>query len=409
MKILIKSATIIDKNSTFHRQTKDILIENGHIKKIANSINENVSKIIQYKNLHVSNGWFDTSVSFGEPGYEERETIKNGLQVALKSGFTAIAINPNTNPIIDNKAGVEFLIQQANYHKVALHPIGALTKNANGKDLAELYDMQNSGAIAFGDYNKSITNANVMKIALQYAQNFNALIISFPQQNQLANGFVNESANSTKIGIKGIPNVAESLQISRDLHLLEYTGGKLHIPCISTKESVKLIANAKKKGLKVTCSVAAHHLFFEDTEILNFNSNAKILPPLRDEKDRLALIEAVKDGTIDCITSDHQPIDIENKKVPFELAKNGSIGLESFFGLVNSVLDLESFIEKITSNPRKIFGLPVSKINVGEKVNLTLFNPNHEYLFSEKNILSTSKNAIALGKKLNGIVYDVIV
>lgn len=409
MKILIKSATIIDKNSTFHRQTKDILIENGHIKKIANSINENVSKIIQYKNLHVSNGWFDTSVSFGEPGYEERETIKNGLQVALKSGFTAIAINPNTNPIIDNKAGVEFLIQQAKYHKVALHPIGALTKNANGKDLAELYDMQNSGAIAFGDYNKSITNANVMKIALQYAQNFNALIISFPQQNQLANGFVNESANSTKIGIKGIPNVAESLQISRDLHLLEYTGGKLHIPCISTKESVKLIANAKKKGLKVTCSVAAHHLFFEDTEILNFNSNAKILPPLRDEKDRLALIEAVKDGTIDCITSDHQPIDIENKKVPFELAKYGSIGLESFFGLVNSVLDLESFIEKITSNPRKIFGLPVSKINVGEKVNLTLFNPNHEYLFSEKNILSTSKNAIALGKKLNGIVYDVIV
>jgi len=408
MKTLIKSATIIDKNSDFHRKKMDILIENGIINKIAKTINDEADKIIQFTNLYVSNGWFDTSVSFGEPGYEERETIKNGLQVAKKSGFTAIALNPNTNPVIDNKAGIEFLIQQAKNQQVALYPIGALTKKAQGNELAELFDMQNSGAIAFGDYNKAINNANLMKIALQYAQNFDALLLGFPQQNQLANGFVNEGINSTKIGLKGNPNMAEFLQISRDLHLLEYTGGKLHIPCISTKESVELIAKAKKKGLNITCSVSAHHLFFNDSEILNFNTNAKTLPPLREEKDRLALIKAVKDDTIDCITSDHQPIDIENKKVPFKLALYGTIGLESFFGLVNSVLDLESFIEKITTNPRNIFGLPVSKIKIGEKANLTLFNPEFEYTFSTKNILSTSKNAIALNKKLKGIVYDVI-
>ena len=409
MKTLIKSAIIIDKNSDFHRQKMDVLIENGIIKKIADTINDKADKIIQFNNLYVSNGWFDTSVSFGEPGFEERETIKNGLQVAKKSGFTAIAVNPNTNPVIDNKAGIEFLLQQAKNQQVALYPIGALTKKTQGNELAELFDMQNSGAIAFGDYNKAINNANVMKIALQYAQNFDALLLSFPQQNQLTNGFVNEGVNSTKIGLKGNPNVAESLQISRDLHLLEYTGGKLHIPCISTKESVELIANAKKKGLNITCSVSAHHLFFNDSEILNFNTNAKVLPPLREEKDRLALIKAVEDGIIDCITSNHQPVDIENKKVPFELASYGTIGLESFFGLVNSVLDLESFIEKITSNPRKIFGLPISKIKIGEKANLTLFNPEFEYTFSKKNILSTSKNAIALHKQLKGIVYDVII
>jgi len=408
MKTLIKSAKIIDKQSDFHLQTKDILIENGIIIKIEDEIKDKDAKIITYKNLHVSNGWMDTSVSFGEPGYEERETIKNGLNVAKKSGFTAIAINPNTFPVTDNKTGIEFILQQAKNHQVKVYPIGALTKKSAGKELAELYDMQNSGAIAFGDYNKAIDNANLMKIALQYAQNFDALILSFPQQNQIANGFVNEGINSTKIGLKGIPNLAESLQIARDLYLLEYTGGKLHIPCISTKESVSLIKNAKNKGLNVTCSVSVNHLAFNDTEILDFNTNAKILPPLRSEQDQLALIEAVKDGTIDNITSDHQPIDIEHKKVPFELAAYGSIGLESFFGLLNNIFDIETIIEKITTNPKNIFGLPLSKITIGEKANLTLFDPDKEYVFSKNNILSTSKNAVSLNKKLKGIVYAII-
>jgi dihydroorotase len=409
MKILLKSATIVDKNSKHHLQTKDVLIKNGTIKKIENNINDNADKIIEIKNLHISNGWFDTSVSLGEPGFEERETIENGVKVAQKSGFTSLAIQPNTNPVIDDKTGIEYILQQAKNKNIKLVPIGALTNKSEGKELAELYDMQNSGAIAFGDYNKAIENANLMKIALQYAQNFDALILSFPQHNQLANGSANESINSTKIGLKGNPNLAESLQISRDLYLLEYTGGKLHIPCISTKESVDLIADAKKKGLKVTCSVSINHLAFTDDKILDFNTNSKILPPLRTEKDRLALIKGVKNGTIDIITSDHNPIDIEHKKVPFEQALYGSIGLESFFGLANKILDLDVLIESITSKPKLIFGIENTSIDIEKKANLTLFNPKENYTFTKKNILSTSKNAIALNKDLKGKVYGVIV
>ena len=408
MKILIKSATIIDQKSKYHLQTKDILVKDGFIVKIDNHINDKADKVIEYDNLHVSNGWIDTSVSFGEPGYEERETIKNGLKVASKSGFTAVVVNPNTFPVTDNKSSIEYILQQAKNQNVDLFPIGALTKEAKGAELAELYDMQQAGAIAFGDYNQPVSNANLMKIALQYAQNFAGLILSFPQYQQLANGYANEGVNSTKIGLKGNPNLSESLQITRDIHLLEYTGGKLHIPCISTKESVALIKEAKEKGLQVTCSVSVNHLVFNDSEIVDFNTNAKLSPPLRSEEDRLALIEAVKNDTIDCITSDHNPINIENKKVPFEQAKYGSIGLESFFGLSHSVLDTETIIEKITTNPRKIFGLPTSIIDVNSKVNFTLFNPDSSYTFTEKHILSTSKNALALGKNLKGSVYQII-
>jgi dihydroorotase len=409
MKILLKSATIVDKNSKHHLQTKDVLIKNGTIKKIENNINDNADKIIEIKNLHISNGWFDTSVSLGEPGFEERETIENGVKVAQKSGFTTIAIQPNTNPVIDDKTGIEYILQQVKNINIKLIPIGALTNKSEGKELAELYDMQNSGALAFGDYNKAIENANLMKIALQYAQNIDALILSFPQHNQLANGSANESINSTKIGLKGNPNLAESLQISRDLYLLEYTGGKLHIPCISTKESVDLIADAKKKGLKVTCSVSINHLAFTDDKILDFNTNSKILPPLRTEKDRLALIKGVKNGTIDIITSNHNPIDIEHKKVPFEQALYGSIGLESFFGLANKILDLDVLIECITTKPKSIFGIENTSIDIEKKANLTLFNPKENYTFTKKDILSTSKNAIALNKDLKGKVYGVIV
>lgn len=409
MTTLLKSATIIDTSSPYHYQTKDILIVNGKISEIATTIQQEPSyKTIKLENLHVSCGWFDTSVSFGEPGYEERETINIGLEVASKSGFTAVAVNANTNPVIDSKSDVEFLINKATKSATNLFPIGALTKGSKGIDMAELFDMQQSGAIAFGDYNKSITNDNLMKLALLYAQNFDALILSFPQNNSIAGeGIVNEGINSTRLGIKGSAALAEHMQIARDLYLLEYTGGKLHIPTISSTTSVQLIKEAKKKGLQVSCSVSAHHLTLIDDELDFFDSKVRVTPPLRTKSDTKALLKGLKDGIIDVITSDHNPIDIEHKKLEFSLAKDGTIGLESLFGTVNSVLDIETTIKALTINPRAIFGQESITIEKDTVANLTLFNPEGISVFSKENILSTSKNSAFTGKELKGKVYGI--
>tara|TARA_R110001632_G_scaffold124451_2_gene237401 strand:- start:41725 stop:43053 length:1329 start_codon:yes stop_codon:yes gene_type:complete len=409
MTTLLKSATIIDASSPHHKQIKDILIVNGKITEIEDSIKENDTfKVIKLDNLHVSSGWFDTSVSFGEPGYEERETIKKGLEVAGKSGFTTVAVNANTNPIIDSKSDVEFLINKANGSATKLLPIGALTQGSKGVDMAELYDMQQSGAIAFGDYNKAIDNDNLMKVALLYAQNFDGLVISFPKNNSIAGeGIVNEGPNSTRLGLKGSPSLAENIQIARDLYLLEYTGGKLHIPTISTAKSVQLIKEAKKKGLQVTCSVSAHHLTLTDNELEGFDSKAKVTPPLRSKQDAKALIKGLQEGIIDMITSDHNPIDIEHKKLEFSLANDGTIGLESLFGAVNSVIDLETTIKALTVNPRIVFNQEPHSIQKDTLANMTLFNPAGNYIFAKEHILSTSKNAVFIGKELQGKVYGI--
>ena len=410
MKLLIKSATIIDNSSPFHLQKKDLLIENGKITKIANSIKTETSiKEIRLENLHLSQGWFDTSVCFGEPGFEERETIENGLKTAAKSGFTAVAVNPNTNPVADNKSAIEFIKNNTINSATEIYPIGNLTKSAESEDIAELFDMKNSGAIAFGDYNKPISNANLLKIGLQYAQNFDGLIMSFPLDNSISGkGLVNEEKNSTKLGLSGIPALAEELQIVRDLFILEYTGGKLHIPTISTSKSVNLIKEAKKKGLNITCSVAAHHLILTDDELAKFDANTKVLPPLRTLKDTKALIKGLNEGIIDMITSDHNPIDIDHKKVEYDKAKFGTIGLESLFGALNKVIEIETLITCLTTKPRSRFNIESTSINIGEKANLTLFNPDFEYEFTESDIFSTSKNSVFLNKKLNGRVYGII-
>ena len=409
MSTLIKSAIIIAPSSPYHLQQKDLLIENGIIKKIDTNISSKKGdQIITLENLHISSGWFDSSVSFGEPGYEERETIKNGLSVAAKSGFSAVAVNPNTFPVSDTKSAISFFINQAEGFATHLYPIGALTQQSKGKEMAELFDMQQAGAIAFSDYNTPIVNDNLLKIALLYAQNFDGLVCSFPKNTKIAGeGVANEGINSTGLGLKGIPALAEHLQIARDLFLLEYTGGKLHIPTISTQKSVSLIKEAKKKGLDVSCSVSVHHLFLTDDELHDFNANAKVTPPLRTEEDRKALIKGLSDGTIDMITSDHNPIDIEHKKVAFSEAKNGTIGLESAFGALHTILDLETIVEKLTTSPKKRFHLPIHQIKEGEIADLTLFNPAKKYIFNEKDIISTSKNSIFIGKNLQGKTYGI--
>ncbi len=401
--IVLKNATIIDPKSAFHKQILDIKIQDGKIIEIGKNLTSDADFIeIMEDDLHVSQGWMDSSVSFGEPGYEDRETITNGLKVAAKSGFTAVALQPNSFPVIDNQSQIRFVLDKAKNNATDLYPIGALTMGSEGNDLAELFDMKNAGAIAFGDYNKAIQNANIQKIALQYVQDFDGLVISYCLDNSIkGKGIVHEGPVSTKLGLKGIPTLAEELHIARNLFLLEYTGGKMHIPTISTIKSIELIKEAKAKGLQVTCSVAVHQLILTDEKLEGFDSRYKVAPPLRDEATRKALINAVIDGTIDCITSDHNPLDIEHKKLEFDLAKDGTIGLESAFGTLQTVLPLEVIIEKLTS-VKSIFGIEENSIEVGSTANLSLFNIKSNWTFTKENILSKSKNSAFLGQTMKG-------
>ena len=408
MNLIVRAAKIIDSKSPFHNQIVDLLIEDGVIKKIGTSI-ENSANFHELKleNLHVSQGWFDSSVCFGEPGFEDCETIQNGLMVAAKSGFTAVALQPNTLPVIDNQSQIHFVKSKGNNTATQLYPIGALTKESFGKDLAEMYDMKNAGAIAFGDYNRSISSANILKIALQYVQDFDGLVIAFSQDSDLkGNGVVNEGIVSTRLGLKGIPALAEELQVARNLFLLEYTGGKLHIPTISTEKSVALIKEAKSKGLQVSCSVSVHHLVLTDDKLDGFDTRFKVTPPLRNEKDRNALINGILEGTIDMITSDHNPIDIEHKKMEFDFAKNGTIGLESAFGALLPVLPIETIIEKLTLG-KSVFGIQASTIKEENIANLSFFNPEQTWTFTKEDIRSKSKNSAFLGQELKGKAYGI--
>ena len=408
MNILLKSATIIDASSKHHLKTLDILIEKGRISKIADTISlSNKTKAIELENLHVSQGWFDSSVSFGEPGFEERENIENGLKTAAFSGFTSVAVNANSFPVTDSKGHVKYLLSKAANNAVNLYPIGALTIGSQTVDLAELFDMQNEGAISFYDYKKPISNANLLKIALQYTQSFDGLVQSFPFERSVArNGLVNEEINSTKLGLKGIPALSEELQIIRDLYILEYTGGKLHIPTISTKKSVSLIKEAKKKGLNVSCSVAVANLYLTDDVLEGFDTNYKLMPPLRTKEDIKVLIKALKEGVIDGVTSDHNPIDIEHKNIEFEHAKFGSIGLESCFGVLNKVVNMEEAVSALTVL-KQIFKIPTSTIEEGNLADLSLFDPKKTWIFSKKDIISTSKNSAFLNSELKGKAYGI--
>ncbi|MBQ0117527.1 MAG: dihydroorotase [Flavobacterium sp.] len=408
MNVIFKNATIVDATQEFHNKKVDLKIENGIITQIETQISSAAGfEEVSLENLHISQGWFDSSVSFGEPGYEDRETIANGLRTAASSGFTAVALQPNALPVVDNQAGVTFVKSRAAGAVTSLYPIGALTKNSEGKDLAEMYDMQRAGAVAFGDYQKSLSNANLLKIGLQYAQDFAGLVVAFCQdQNIKGNGVVHEGIVSTTLGLKGIAPLAEELEVARNLYLLKYTGGKLHLPTISTAKSVELIREAKAAGLDVTCSVAVHQLVLTDAVLVDFDTRYKVMPPLRDEAHRAALIAAVADGTIDFVTSDHNPLDIEHKKMEFDGAKYGTIGLESAFGALMQVFDLETVIRVLTAGKAR-FSVAAAPIQVGSPASLTLFNPEGNAIFSKFDVLSKSKNSAFFGVELKGSAYGV--
>ncbi|WP_333696485.1 dihydroorotase [Flavobacterium sp.] len=409
MKTLVRNATVIDPNGPYHKEVKDLVITDSKLEEIGTHLPSRPGYTeIVLENLHVSPGWFDTSVSFGEPGYEERETLANGLDVAARSGFTAVAVQPNCFPVTDNQAQVRFLIEKAKNKATTLYPIGSLTQKSEGNDLAELYDMKNAGAIAFGDYGKSIANSNLLKIGLQYVQDFDGLVVCYSQDDQIkGQGVVHEGITAMQLGLKGIPDLAEEIAVARNLAILEYTGGKLHIPTLSSLKSVALIREAKQKGLQVTCSVAVAQLVLNETQLNRFETHYKLNPPLRDEATRIGLLNAVLDNTIDCITSDHNPIDIEHKKVEFNLAKSGSIGLESAFGALLTVLPLEVVVSKFL-NGKTVFNLDNPVIAVNSPANLTLFNPDTHWIFGTEAILSKSKNAAFVNRPMRGKVYGII-
>lgn len=409
MSILIKSAKIFDANSKFNGKTLDILIINGKIKEIAKNISESkAKKIINEKNLCLSVGWLDTSVCFGEPGLEERETLSNGAKTAALSGFTDVILNAETDPNLDTKADINYIISKSSEFTTNIHPTGCLTKEAKSEKLADLFEMHKSGAIGFYDFKKSLNNPNLLKIALQYVQGFDGLIFSFPFEKSICSeGQIHEGLISTNYGLEGIPALSEEIMLKRDLKILEYTGGKMHVPCISSKESVELIKEAKKNNVNVTCSVSINNLFFNDEKLKNFDTRFKVLPPIRSEVHRKALLKGLDEGIIDFVTSDHTPIDIDNKKTDFVNSLFGSTGLESFFGALNSLFSTEKSIDILTKN-KNIFGIAENKIEEGQVANLTLFDPNYKYTFTKEHITSKSKNSCFIDSDLTGKSFGII-
>lgn len=406
--ILLKNAIIIDAHSSLNGKKRDLLIKNGKIEKIATSITEESAKLIEKENLHVSIGWIDTSVSLGEPGFEERQTLENGVKAAATGGFTTFLLNPNNQPNPENKSGIKYLKNVTAHLVVTVLPVGSFTLNQEGEHLTEMYDMQQAGAVSFYDFKKEVTNANLLKVGLQYAASFNGVVQSYPQNKDIAgHGLVNEDAVSINLGIKSMPSLAEELQIARDLKIVTYTNGRLHIPTVSTNEGLKLIKDFKKTSPNVSCSVSIHHLYLNSKELESFDANFKVQPPLRDEKEVKSLQKFLSTNVIDVVTSDHTPFNIEHKDQEFDRASSGTIGLESTFGALNSLTTIDNCI-KLLTNGYEIFNQSVPQIKEGQLANLTLFDPDTAYTFEKKHIVSTSKNSAFLGKTLKGKVVGII-
>ncbi len=419
MKLLLRSVKILSPRSPFHGKTQDILIEGGIITAIEKSIAAPRGTVIhEGKGQQVSTGWMDLHARFCDPGFEHKEDLNTGLDAALQGGFTGVAVMPSTAPFMHTKSLVEYVIRKAEGKSVDVYPVGAITQNGAGKELAEMYDMQSSGAVAFSDDKHPIADAGLMLRALLYSKNFDGLIMHYPDDRSISGkGNMNEGVSSTRLGLAGIPAIAEELTIARDLKLAAYANSPIHFSTISTAGAVQLIRDAKKKGLKVSCDVAAHNLLFSDKDLDTFDSNLKLMPPLREAKDIKALIDGLCDGTIDAVCSDHTPEDVENKKKEFDYAHFGMIALETCFAVANTAFSkstksdkdaiLESLIGALTDKPRSILSLALPDIKVGAKANLTIFDPNKEWLVAKNQLRSKSANSPLVDKKLTGKVIGV--
>lgn len=411
MKILLQQVKIADPNSPFNGNIKDILIVDGVIKTIGDNLNEESAQIFKQENAIVSPGWIDIFSHACDPGYEYRETLETCANAAAAGGFTQIFTLPDTNPVVDNKTQVEYVKQKSNNLKIQVHPIGSITKKKEGKELAEMYDMYQSGAVAFSDGLQPVQYAGLLLKGLQYVKSFNGVLIQIPQDKSInASGLMNEGLISTQLGLPGIPAIAEEIIIARDIELAEYTNSALHFTGISTAKSVELIKEARQKGLKITCSVTPYHLFFCDEDLKTYNTNLKVNPPLRNRENMMALRDAVLNGDIDCIASHHIPQDWDSKTCEFEYAKFGMIGLQTSYAAVKTVLPQltsDQIANLFSLNARKIFKLNDASINEENKAEFSLFN-NEQFVLKKENIKSKSHNTAFLNIDLKGNVIGVV-
>lgn len=407
---LFRKVTIVAPGSKHHRKTADLLIENGRIARIAAAIEHAGAIVHEANGLHVSPGWMDLQAHLCDPGYEHRETLETGAAAAAAGGFTATLVMPDTLPVTQTKAGIEYILRRSAHFATELVPAGALSVNLEGKELAELYDMHLAGAKAFTDGNQPVNHAGLLVRALMYAHNFGGRIhVRCDDKSISAGGQMHEGVMSTSLGLKGIPALAEELMVARNIYLAEYAGTPVHLMALSTARSVQLVREAKAKGLPVTAAMHAVNLFLTDEALADFDTNYKVNPPLRGEEDRKALLAGLADGTIDCITSGHLPEDAESKVVEFDLAHFGMLGLETAFALASTTaaLPAEKLVELLCHNPRHITGMPLPAIEEGETANLTFFCPALKWTFEKAHIRSLSANTPFAGTAFTGKVYGV--
>lgn len=412
MKLLLKQATILDSSSPYNGLIKDILIIDGIIERISDSIVINDGKTIAADGLLISNGWVDLFSHFNDPGFEYKETLETGANAAAAGGFTGVFVLPNTQPAISNKTAVEYVVQKSKSLPVNLLPIGAITKNIEGKELSEMYDMYNSGAIAFSDGLQPVQTPGLLLKALQYVKAIDAVLIQVPVDKSISKfGLINEGITSTRLGLPGIPSIAEELMVIRDIELAKYTGSKLHITGISTQKSLHVIKEAKENGVAVSCSVTPYHLAFCDEDLADYDTNLKTDPPLRNREDMLALRRGIEDGSIDCIASHHLPHDWDNKTCEFEYAAPGMIGLETAYIVINNIFPNISsgrIADLLGNNARKIFSLHQLVIEEKGVADLTLFTKEGETAYNLAAIKSKSKNSPFINNILKGKVIGII-